>query len=186
MSEKQKIEIELDPKMVKQLKIISKAFGKSINWLIEKNIKKDLKFMLYTNKEGFIELEHYFKTSIVDNEILKCISYIEDEVDTECKDTHYVPIEEGLSKKLYQISKITGIPVKEIVNNELGGLLSDHMRENPIVFLDSYLGIKNIKDPISMVKTLKPIIDIPDDYMKEIENTDPMFYINRYNPYKYK
>jgi len=131
------------------------------------------------------EIIEFFRKNNIPFEAFKEFSFFEDkscEEDT----TNYVPIDKELHDKLYQISKITGIPVKEMVNNELGGLLSDHMRENPIVFLDSYLGIKNIKDPISMVKALKPIIDIPDDYMKEIENTDPMFYINRYNPYKYK
>lgn len=132
------------------------------------------------------KIKDLLKQNKVPFETLRFISHIEDEKEEELDDSHYVPIEGELSDKLYQISKFTGIPVKEIINDELGGLLSDHMRENPIVFLDNYLGIKNIKDPISMVKALKPIINIPDDYMKEIENTDPMDYIKRYNPYRYK
>jgi len=74
---KKKIEIELSPKEVKQLKIISKALGKSMNWLIEKNLKMDLKFMLsFANKTGFTELEHYFKTPIVNKEFLNKLSEV--------------------------------------------------------------------------------------------------------------
>lgn len=71
MASKEKIEIELSSKRVKQLEIISKAFGKSINWLIEKNLKIDLKYMLqFTNEEDLNELEYYFKTPIVNKEIM--------------------------------------------------------------------------------------------------------------------
>ncbi len=74
MSTKRKIEISLDPKIVKQLEIFSKAFGKSINWLIEKNVKKDLKYMLqFANEKDLDELEYYFKTPMVNKEIMSKI-----------------------------------------------------------------------------------------------------------------
>lgn len=119
-------------------------------------------------------------------EILPFISQIEDEAEVD-DNPFYVPIEEELSNKLCQISKITGIPVKEMVDNELGGLLTDHARENPIIFLDSYLGIKNIKDPLAIVKKLQPILNIPDDWIKELESMDPVDVVKKYNnPLKYK
>ena len=71
MSTNKKIEIELSSKMVKQLESISKAFGKSMNWLIEKNLKKDIEYILcFTNRAGLSELEYYFKTSIVNKKIM--------------------------------------------------------------------------------------------------------------------
>lgn len=110
---------------------------------------------------------------------------IEDEED-ELDSSHYVPIEEELSDKLYQISKITGISVKEMISEEIRGLLFDHAAENPYIFLENFLGFENVKDPLSIVKQLQPILNIPEKYMKELETTDPIEYLKKWNPLKYK
>lgn len=69
MASKVKIEIELDPKAVKQLEIISKAFGKTMNWLIEYSLKKDLDYYL-NYRNNIPELEHYLKSPVINKENL--------------------------------------------------------------------------------------------------------------------
>ena len=74
LDSKEKIEIELDSKVVKQLEIISKAFNKSMNWFIETNLQKDLDFILnyVTAGPGHLEeIEHYYDELLVNKKELK-------------------------------------------------------------------------------------------------------------------
>lgn len=118
-------------------------------------------------------------------ELWEVVRAIEDKEEIECE-CPVIPIDKEIYSKLKKICEITGISMKTIATDEFTTLLFDHIAENPIVFLDMYLGIKNIRDPISIVRKLKPVVDISEKYMEEIENTDPMFWINRYNSFKYK
>lgn len=112
-------------------------------------------------------------------EILPIISQIEDEGGCESDNPFYVPIEEDLSNKLCQISEITGIPVKEMVDTEIGDLITNFIGDDPFFFIDCYLDIKKVKDPIALVKKLQPIANIPERLINDFEDIDPKDYIKK-------
>ncbi len=110
---------------------------------------------------------------------------IEDE-DEITKEFPLVPIDEELYHKLKQISEITGISVKEIISAEIKGLLFDHVAENPYVFLENFDVYETLKDPLSIVRKMQPIVNISESDMEELEKTDPIEYLKKWNPLKYK
>ena len=103
---------------------------------------------------------------------------IEDEAEI-TKEYPVVPIDEELYQKLNQVSEITGIPVKKMVDNELGDLITNFIGDDPFLFIDCYLDIKKVKDPIALVKKLQPIANIPESLIIEFEDIDPKDYIKK-------
>jgi len=94
------------------------------------------------------------------------------------KEFSLISINEELYQKLKQLSEITGISLGDIANSELEHFLNDFVSENPYYFLDIFLGIENVKDPLSVVYQMKSIVNISEDQIKELENVkDPKAYV---------
>jgi len=90
----------------------------------------------------------------------------------------YIRIEQELFQRLTKLSEITEIPIEKIVTTELDHYLNDFVSENPYWFLDMFLGIENVKDPLSIVMQMMAIMDISEDQIKELENVkDPKAYV---------
>jgi len=113
-------------------------------------------------------------------EVLKIISHSEDAKARVPEELSYVPIDNDVFEKLKQVCDITKIPMGEIITEEIRQILDGFIRENPLVFLNSFIGIENIEDPISIVRKLKPVVNIPDDWMKDLETTDPIDYVKKW------
>lgn len=65
MSEKQKIELQLDMKIFKKLKIISKAFGCTPEKFIEFSLKRDVKYIQDNiERKTFDDLRLEYNTEI--------------------------------------------------------------------------------------------------------------------------
>lgn len=79
-----------------------------------------------------------------------------------------IEIETELYQKLNKLSEITGIPVKNIASRELGDFFNS-VGDIPVIFLDSHLGIENIKNPIEMLSKMKDVIHIPEGYLKSLK-----------------
>ena len=96
-----------------------------------------------------------------------------------------ISIDSELYSKLKKISEITGISIENIANNELGHFLKDDLTEEPLIFLDAHLGIKNIKDPLSIIEKLNEVVDIEIKYLEYLKTVDPIEYVEKwYHPSK--
>lgn len=142
---------------------------------------KGLKFKISTEiKASYTpELASYLKERKIPHEIWRVHAFLEDQEEI-TEDSYHVPIGEDLYRKLTKVSKIANIPVKDMVNSELSSFLSDHVRENPFIFLDQFRDIEKVEDPISIVRKLQPILKIPEDWMKDMEEMDPVKYCKNY------
>ena len=124
------------------------------------------------------EVVDYLKQNKIAYQVLETETFIEDPEDT-IKEQAYVPIAKDLYDKLVRVCEITGIPLEQIINAEIGTLLNDHAREDPIYFLENFLGIENVKDPIAIARKLQPILNIPESWIKNLEQVDPVQYIKK-------
>ena len=142
---------------------------------------KGLKFKISTEiKASYTpELINYLKEQGIPHEIWSVQAFLEDQEEI-TEDSYHVPIDEDLYRKLMKVSKIANIPVKEMVNAELSSFLSDHVRENPFIFLDQFRDIEKVEDPISIVRKLQPILKIPEDWMNDMACIDPIKYCKNY------
>jgi len=87
-------------------------------------------------------------------------------------------------QKLEKLSNITKIPIKDIASAELGEFFYS-IGAIPIIFLDRHLGIKNIKNPISMLEKMNEFIDIRQEYIELLKTKDLVKHIKDwYNPLK--
>lgn len=93
------------------------------------------------------------------------------------EDLSYIPIKKELYNKLEQISKIVGCSLEDIANDELTTAFESTMRDDPFVFLDSVIGIRNIEDPYSIVEKLKDVLNISEDNLIWLKTIDPVKYI---------
>ncbi len=103
---------------------------------------------------------------------------IEDEEEI-TKEFPLVSIDEELYQKLKCVSEITGIPVEKMVDRELGDMITNFIGDQPFSFIDCYLDIKKVKDPIALVKKLQPIVNIPERLIIEFEKIGPKDYIKK-------
>ncbi|MHA1755217.1 MAG: hypothetical protein ACTSVV_00505 [Promethearchaeota archaeon] len=112
--------------------------------------------------------------------VIEFLTLEEEPTDIPDEDLPIVTLEKDLYFKLDQISQITTIPLEKIINTEIDQILRDYVRKNLFKFLDDYLGIKNIESPIEIAKKLKPILDLSEDDILELENVDPIEHVNRF------
>ena len=97
----------------------------------------------------------------------------------------FVEIKKEVYDKIKRISEITGIPLKNIITEEIDGVIEAQIKDEPLVFLDAYLGIENIKDPISLIEKFKDIVKISDKFFEYLKTVDPIEYIEKwYHPSK--
>jgi len=93
------------------------------------------------------------------------------------KEFPLVSINEELYQKLKQLSEITGISLEDIANEEFEHFINDYIKDSPFHFLDNFLGIENVKDPLSVVKKIKDIANISEDFIEYLKNMDPIQYV---------
>jgi len=152
--------------------------------MVPKNKDQETNKKFIENKEIRIKYTPKIIESLKQNrilfEVLKIISHSEDAKARAPEELSYVPIDKDVFEKLKHVCKITNIPMKEIITEEIRQLLDGFIRENPLVFLNSFIGIENIEDPIAIVRKLKSVVNIPDDWMKELETTDPIEYVKKW------
>ena len=91
-----------------------------------------------------------------------------------------VEIDPELYQKLKKISEITGIPIKDMADNELDHILTDFLPDEPLIFLDKYLGIENVKDPIGIIEQLSQIINFGEKYIESLKTVDPIEYVKNW------
>jgi len=94
-----------------------------------------------------------------------------------------IEIDESLFDKLKQISEISDISMKKMVNNEIKDLLY-HIAHDPAVFLDHFIGIENVENPMKIIKDLKPIVNISEDLIESLEGRGIVNYIKDIKSHK--
>ena len=143
--------------------------------LEESEIKKKIEKRILINFDP--ETKKILEKNKISFQIEEIVSLPEDpEEKTEI--IPYIRIEQDLFQRLTKLSEITEIPIEKIVTTELDHYLNDFVSENPYWFLDMFLGIENVKDPLSIVMQMMAIMDISEDQIKELENVkDPKAYV---------
>ena len=91
-----------------------------------------------------------------------------------------VEIDPELYQKIKKISEITGIPIKDMTSEELDHILTDFLPDEPLIFLDKYLGIENVKNPIEIIEQLKEIVNIGENYFEFLKTVDPIEYVKNW------
>jgi len=114
------------------------------------------------------EIINLLKKHKIPFEAHKNKSLLEDEISYET--LPLVEIDKELYDKLKQISEITGISMKKIIDYEIKDILYNQLTDDPMAFLDRFIGIENIKDLMAIIRKFKTIVDIPDRLMKALEN----------------
>jgi len=95
-----------------------------------------------------------------------------------------IEVESEIYQKLKKLSEVTGIPMENIVSTEMADFFNS-VGDIPVIFLDSHLGIKNIKNPIEMLEKMDDIIHIGPEYLKDLKNADLVKHVECwYNPKK--
>ena len=92
-----------------------------------------------------------------------------------------IEIDLKIFRKLKKLLEITGIPIEDIANTEIKGFLRDHVSEEPLIFLDKYLGFKNVKDPISVIEKLNDVVNISEEYIEWLKSIDLNAYVDDWN-----
>ncbi len=88
-----------------------------------------------------------------------------------------IEIDTELFKKLLEFSKIAGISLTAIANDELGDFINYIVKEEPYLVLDRFLGIETIANPFEIVKKLKELLGYSDEEMKFWGSSDPIEYV---------
>lgn len=91
-----------------------------------------------------------------------------------------IPVDIEIFKKLQKISEITGISLKDMANEELTHLITDHIKDEPLIFLDTHLGIENIENPLNLIEQMKDLAGISDKFMTWLKDIDPIEYVNNW------
>ena len=91
-----------------------------------------------------------------------------------------ISIDLELYKKLKKISEIIGCSIEDIANDELTTAFESSMQGEPLILLDSLIGIKNIENPYSIVEKLKDVLNISDDYLEWLKTVDPIKYVENW------
>ena len=136
------------------IRIERKEFPKDVIDLLKKN---NVKFRVWENR--------IFKKEFDDTPEELSVVYIDSEI----------------YKKLKKVSEITGIPMEDIANTEIKGFLRDYVSDEPLIFLDKYLGFKNIKDPISIIEKLNDVVNISEEYIEWLKTIDLNAYVDNWN-----
>ncbi len=136
------------------IRIERKEFPKDVIDLLKKN---NVKFRVWENR--------IFKKEFDDTPEELSVVYIDSEI----------------YKKLKKVSEITGIPMEDIANTEIEGFLRDHVSDEPLLFLDKYIGFKNIKNPISIIEKLNDVVNISEEYIEWLKTIDLNAYVDNWN-----
>ena len=207
MSVKQKIEIELDQELKTRIDIISKAFGITPEKFIVLAITHETWYIKthldYSDIEN--ELEVYQKTDMFEisyvihierkespNDIIELLKKhnikfgiwkIKDfkiEFDEPYEELPLVTVEKELYNKLKKLSEITGIPVEDIASKELEDFFYS-VGDIPVIFLDRYLGIENIENPIEMLEKMNKVIDIRNKHLNWLKTQDLVEHVKKWH-----
>lgn len=103
------------------------------------------------------------------------------------KDNHspLVEIDKDIYNKFKKITEITGIQIEKIINTELDDAITCFIRDDPFSFLDRYIGLENIENPMTFIYKMKEIAEIPDDLIEYLEKIEePLKHINPLKWYK--
>lgn len=122
-----------------------------------------------------ILLEHNVKFQVWENHELK------KEFDDTPEELPVVYIDLEIYNKLKKLCEITGISLEDIANTELKAFLSDNISDEPLIFLDKYLGFKNIKDPIPIIEKMNEVVNLGEDYVAWLKTIDLNAYVDNWN-----
>lgn len=141
--------------------------------------KIEISYSIYIKEfpEELIKIlqDHNIKFQVWENQELKEENYDPNE------ELPFVEINPEVYQKVKKISEITGISMKDMASNELDHLLTDHIPEEPFIFLDTHLGIENVKNPIEIIEQLKEIVNIDNRYFEALKTVDPIKYVKEWN-----
>lgn len=89
------------------------------------------------------------------------------------EDLNLIEVDPDIYQKLKKLSEITGIPIGAIVSMEMGDFFFS-VGDNPVIFLNRHLRIENIENPIEMLKIMKDLIHIPENYLESLKSREDL------------
>ncbi|MFW9973225.1 MAG: hypothetical protein ACFFDF_23780 [Candidatus Odinarchaeota archaeon] len=84
-----------------------------------------------------------------------------------------VEVDTKIYQKLLKLSEITGIPIKKIVSEEFKTFFFS-VGDQIAVFLDRHLDIRNMENPIKIIRNLKDLLKISDFYLESLKTKEDL------------